>query len=135
MKNKIEFFKDREVDLENTRVFTYFNPNKSLFSVKALEGKHKGKIIIQAPALTLKGALFIVNEEKKQRSITDKKNIHSGIAGYILSLKSDKDKVNSWQEIIFKSEKAEEFTYKDKEMSIHFSNQIHLEDGRIFCNN
>lgn len=153
MKNKPEFFKGREVDLENTRVFVYFNPNKDLFSVKALEGKHKGKIIIHAPALTLKGALFISNKGIKQRAITDKQNVHSGIAGYIISLKRDQEKVDSWPEINYDPQGINEFTYKDKEIpikdeakqkehilqicskSVHFSNQVHLEDKRIFCNN
>lgn len=68
------------------RVFVYRNLHKQVWSVIALEGQHKGRVVVHAPYVQLYGAIkFNVREAGRQRVIREKrKNVHAGIQGDIL---------------------------------------------------
>mgnify|MGYP006273192591 FL=1 len=64
------------------KVFVYFNLHKKLFSIKAMEGEKKGKVIGHVPAIVLDNAKFKVSEAGRQRVIREKrKNVHAGVVG------------------------------------------------------
>jgi hypothetical protein len=64
------------------RVFVYFNLHKKCFSVKALEGADKGRVIAHRDALMLHSAVFKVSEAGRQRVLRErKKNVHAGVVG------------------------------------------------------
>lgn len=64
------------------RVFVYFNLHKKCFSIKALEGADKGRVIAHRDAVLLEGCKFIVSETGRQRVIREKrKNVHAGVSG------------------------------------------------------
>ena len=66
------------------KVFVYFNLNRKLFSVKALEGPDKGKVIGHTTYLWLKDVTFKVSEAGRQRVLREKrKNVHAGVVGNI----------------------------------------------------
>lgn len=64
------------------KVFVYFNLHKHVFSVKALEGEMKGRVIAHRAALNLTDAVFKVSEAGRQRVLREKrKNVHAGVVG------------------------------------------------------
>ena len=69
------------------RVFVYFNLHKKLFSIKSLEGIHKGKVIGHTSDLVLKDCEFKVSEAGRQRVLKEKrKNVHAGVVGFITTV-------------------------------------------------
>ena len=64
------------------RVFVYYNLHKKLWSVKALEGADKGRVIAHRDVLVLRNAKPKVSEAGRQRVLREKrKNVHAGIEG------------------------------------------------------
>lgn len=67
------------------RVFVYFNLHKKVWSVKALDGESKGRVIAHLPSVSLFSATFKVSEAGRQRVIRERtKNVHAGIVGYLV---------------------------------------------------
>lgn len=66
------------------KVFVYFNLHKRVFSVKALEGKDKGRVIGHRTSLAIDSPTFKVSEAGRQRVIREKrKNVHAGVVGFL----------------------------------------------------
>jgi len=64
------------------KVFVYFNLHKKCFSVKALEGMMKGRVIAHRDSLHLQDVTFKVSEKGRQRVIRERrKNVHAGVVG------------------------------------------------------
>lgn len=64
------------------RVFVYFNLHKKVFSVKAMEGHNKGRVIAHSNHVTLLNATFKVSEAGRQRVLREqRKNVHAGVIG------------------------------------------------------
>ena len=65
-----------------TKVFVYFNLHKKCFSVKALEGAMKGRVIAHRDNVLLFDATLKVSEAGRQRVIREgRKNVHAGVCG------------------------------------------------------
>ena len=64
------------------RVFVYFNLHKKCFSIKALEGADKGRVIAHRDTVVLDGCKLMVSEAGRQRVLREKrKNVHAGVTG------------------------------------------------------
>jgi hypothetical protein len=64
------------------RVFVYFNLHRKLFSVKALEGENRGRVISHCDEIYLENVSFRVSEAGRQRVLKEgRKNVHAGVAG------------------------------------------------------
>ena len=64
------------------KVFVYRNLRKNCYSVKALEGPNKGRVIAHWDALTLTDAEFKVSRSGRARVLREKqKNVHAGVVG------------------------------------------------------
>jgi hypothetical protein len=64
------------------RVFVYFNLHKKCFSIKALEGADKGRVIAHRDTVVLDGCKLMVSEAGRQRVLREKrKNVHAGVSG------------------------------------------------------
>nr|WP_294850007.1 hypothetical protein [uncultured Sphingomonas sp.] len=64
------------------KVAVYFNLHRKLFSVKALEGPHKGRVIAHHDNVWLKDATFKVSEAGRQRVLRERrKNVHAYVVG------------------------------------------------------
>ena len=64
------------------KVFVYFNLHKKLFSVKALEGENKGRVVAHLDAVVVRNATLKVSESGRQRVLREKrKNVHAGVQG------------------------------------------------------
>lgn len=69
------------------KVFCYFNLHEKVWSLKAMEGKYKGKVVAHAENVTLAEVLPKVSEAGRQRVIKEqKKNVHAGLVGTVLAL-------------------------------------------------
>lgn len=63
-------------------VFVYFNLHKKCFSIKALDGANKGKVIAHRDAVLLCSPSFKVSEAGRQRVLKEqRKNVHAGVVG------------------------------------------------------
>jgi hypothetical protein len=64
------------------KVFVYFNLHKKCFSIKALEGVNKGRVIAHRNDVLLFDGTFKVSEAGRQRVLRErKKNVHAGVVG------------------------------------------------------
>jgi hypothetical protein len=69
------------------KVAVYFNLHKKTFSVKALEGANKGRVVFHSDNVTLTDAVFKVSEAGRQRVLKEKrKNVHAYVIGQLQSL-------------------------------------------------
>lgn len=68
------------------RFYVYWNIHKGCWSVKALEGEDKGKVILHAPEVRLDNARFHVQEGGRNRVLKEgQKNVHAGVVGDLVS--------------------------------------------------
>lgn len=66
------------------RCFVYFNLHKRCFSVKALEGPNKGRVVFHANAVYMEGCTFKVSEAGRRRVLREqRKNVHAGVVGVV----------------------------------------------------
>jgi hypothetical protein len=64
------------------KVFVYFNLHKKVWSVKALEGENKGRVIAHREIVHLTNAKPKVSEKGRQRVLRERrKNVHAGVVG------------------------------------------------------
>ena len=67
------------------RVFVYWNLHKHTWSIKALEGPQKGRVIDHSPTVLLRHAEGKVSEAGRQRVLKEqRKNVHAGIVGELV---------------------------------------------------
>lgn len=67
------------------RVFVYWNLHKNKWSVKAMEGENKGRVIDHVLGLALKDATFKVSRAGRERVLREqRKNVHAGVQGELL---------------------------------------------------
>ncbi|AUV62029.1 hypothetical protein KIV63_gp15 [Mycobacterium phage SWU2] len=68
-----------------TEVFVYRNLHRDQWSVKAMTGPHKGKVVGHADQLTLFSCELKVSEAGRQRVLREgRKNVHAGVIGLIV---------------------------------------------------
>lgn len=116
--------------LDSPKVFVYFNLHKHVFSVKALTGIYKGKVIAYANTLGLERCVFKVSEAGRQRVLLERrKNVHAGIEGFICS--TDHIKCCK-KEITYNPYKYKSFIYKEDGNEIHKSSHCFLIEKKAF---
>lgn len=66
------------------RARVYFNLHQHVFSVKAMEGEHKGKVVAHTPILMITDVTPHVSEAGRQRVLQERsKNVHAYLQGTI----------------------------------------------------
>ena len=71
--------------IDAMKVFVYFNLHRKCFSVKALEGINKGRVIKHAHFVALEDVTFKVSEAGRQRVLKEqRKNVHAGVVGTLV---------------------------------------------------
>lgn len=84
------------------KVFVYFNLHKRVFSVKALEGKDKGKVIGHRTSLAIDSPVFKVSEAGRQRVVRERrKNVHAGVVGFLTSPYDWKQELVEWTPVTY----------------------------------
>ena len=68
------------------RVFVYYNLHNKIWSVKALEGPNKGRVIGHHSMVILADCTFKVSEAGRQRVLREqRKNVHAGVVGTLVA--------------------------------------------------
>ena len=115
------------------KVFVYFNLHKKVWSVKALEGSLRGRVIAHKQLLTLTNAIPRVSEKGRQRVLQEQcKNVHAGIVGEWEPEDSDFHVPNATirEEITYNPYKHDGFVYK------HIPNRYYKgSDYAVLCAN
>ena len=96
------------------RVFVYYNLHKKLWSVKALEGPQKGRVIRRANHVTLRDVVPKVSQKGRERVLREKrKNVHAGLVGQMVDWKlPEYDRLLPETEITYNPYKSGNFYYR-----------------------
>lgn len=114
------------------RVFVYYNLHRNMFSVKALEGEQKGRVIAHRDSVFLEGAVFKVSEAGRQRVIREKrKNVHAGVVG-IWTPGAGNPLPNTVREITYNPYKYDSFVYADNLEPIVGASRVWLKNRRVY---
>lgn len=66
------------------KVFVYYNLHKKLWSIKALEGENKGKVVHHSEHVLLSDVTPKVSQAGRDRVLREQcKNVHAGLVGYL----------------------------------------------------
>lgn len=69
------------------RVEVYYNLHSGRWSVRALDGEHRGRVVAHAAQVTISDAEFAVSEAGRQRVIREqRKNVHAFVRGELLQI-------------------------------------------------
>ena len=72
---------------EGLKCFVYFNLHRKVWSIKALEGPNKGRVIAHSTVVEMSDCTFKVSEAGRQRVLAEKrKNVHAGIVGVVRTI-------------------------------------------------
>jgi len=72
------------------KAFVYFNLHRKCYSIKALEGRYKGRVVAHADRVLLRDVTFKVSEAGRQRVLQEKrKNVHAGVVGSLEAFDGD----------------------------------------------
>mgnify|MGYP006888286546 CR=1 FL=1 len=111
------------------RVFVYYNLPKKRWSVKALEGPDKGRVIQHAQVVVLRNVTGKVSQAGRERVLREKRNnVHAGIVGdmaTVVNLPSDA------REITYNPYKYETFVHADDETPFEGSDTAVLMHRRV----
>ena len=78
------------------RVRVYYNLKRAVWSVKAMEGAFKGKVIGYANAVVLSDAHTVVSEASRQRVLREqRKNVHAYIDGQVTALDGYRERLTT----------------------------------------
>ena len=111
------------------KVFVYYNLHKKLFSVKALEGPNKGRVIAHRTELNLGNVTFKVSEAGRQRVLREqRKNVHAGVVGEWYGTVQPMD---NGTPVTYNPYRFTSFVVADTLQPIHHAREAHLKDRRI----
>jgi hypothetical protein len=80
----------------DARIEVYWNLHLRCYSVRALEGADKGRVIAHAGALALRDVTFRVGEAGRQRVLRERrKNVHAFVRGVVIPFKADPTRYDS----------------------------------------
>jgi len=98
------------------KVFVYFNLHKKLWSVKALEGPQKGRVIARTFHVALRDVQPRVSQAGRERVLREKrKNVHAGLVGQMTDWKLPKyDRLVPETEITYNPYKSGNFYYRQE---------------------
>lgn len=114
------------------KVFVYYNLHKHVWSIKALEGPQKGKVVAHRDEVWLKDAKPVVSASGRARVLREQqKNVHAGIAGEWISRRSfnagdilDKITYNPYKYDSFVSVDDPENKYEGSRMALLWQKQV-----------
>ncbi|WKW87303.1 hypothetical protein SEA_CHARGERPOWER_88 [Mycobacterium phage Chargerpower] len=116
------------------KVFVYFNLHRKMWSVKALEGANKGRVVYRTNGpIVLRNVTGKVSEAGRQRVLrTKRKSVHAGLVGEWV----DGDSVNldvSARLVTYNPYKYETFVYTDDETPFQGSDFAVMTHKRVYA--
>lgn len=117
------------------KVFVYFNLHKKCFSIRALEGSNKGRVVAHRTEVYLTDAVFKVSEAGRQRVLREqRKNVHAGVTGYWTDT-VDESELSSMDRLVkYNPYKYNQFVYSNQGtiMPVYAAPRAHLLNKQIF---
>lgn len=114
------------------KVFVYFNLHKKVFSVKALEGPNKGRVVAHRDKLHLTSVVFKVSEAGRQRVLSEqRKNVHAGVVGQWDDTLPDN---YAGVAVTYNPYRFSSFVRKSDEQPVHQAHNAYLYDKKILAN-
>ena len=116
--------------MASMKVFVYYNLHKKLFSVRAMEGSQKGRVIAHLEKLTLWDCAFKVSEAGRQRVLREqRKNVHAGVLG----IWGGKDRTidKSWTKVTYNPYKYKTFVTVKGKKPVYSAVCVHLKHRQI----
>jgi hypothetical protein len=114
------------------RVFVYFNLHKLLWSVRALEGPDKGRVIEHAREIFLTDCQFKVSEAGRQRVLRERqKNVHAGVVGRMGSPVPPDATLGA--RVTYNPYKHATFVHADSFEPVHLAAAVLLRDKAAFA--
>jgi hypothetical protein len=112
------------------KVKVYWNLHKKVFSVVALEGPKKGRVVSHMARLVIALPTFKVSEAGRQRVLREqRKNVHAWVIGEWRPYAAP---FSPTQEATYNPYKYASFVLKDSERPIYDASRAWLENRRIF---
>ncbi len=103
------------------KVYVYYNLHKKVWSIKALEGPEKGRVIGHSSMVVLENCTFKVSEAGRQRVLREqRKNVHAGVVGTLVAVAGER----AWfpypvsKQVTYNPYKYETFVYRSDESPI-----------------
>ena len=113
------------------RVFVYYNLHRHLWSIKALEGPQKGRVVGYSDTVLLSNAVPKVSEAGRQRVLREKrKNVHAGIVGELVHREGEG--YFPGFEVTYNPYKYASFVYKDTEEAYSGSEYAYMDNRRVY---
>jgi hypothetical protein len=113
------------------KVKVYFNLHRHLFSVVALEGPSKGRVVAHRSVLRLANARFKVSEAGRQRVLREKrKNVHAFVVGELCEMWVHPEGFRT-REATYNPYVYSTFVLKDSQEPIFSADCVWLEGKRI----
>lgn len=130
------------------RAFVYFNLTRKVWSIKALDGPHRGRVVAHATYVQLRDVECRVSEAGRQRVLREKrKNVHAGLVGTLRHFDggvlrdaaepfTDVERFEradgpGWFAITYNPYKAATFTRRDNGAAVHRASRAVLGRGFV----
>lgn len=108
------------------RVFVYYNLHRKCWSIKALEGERKGKVIAHADRVGLLDCTFKVSAAGRDRVRRErKKYVHAGVVGTLTPGLSIGD--TRAHKVVYNPYRYETFVRWVDQSPIHTAAQVYME--------
>jgi hypothetical protein len=114
------------------KVFVYRNLHKNCWSVKALEGENKGRVIYHAQNVTLSDCTFKVSKAGRERVLREKrKNVHAGVVGQLGRINVPLSYMPQMTAVTYNPYKYESFVRKNNDfMPVHNASWVYMAEDR-----
>ena len=114
------------------RVFVYYNLHRHLWSIKALEGPQKGRVVGYSHTVLLENVTGKVSQAGRMRVLRDrKKNVHAGMVGTLVHSEGE-GYFPGFDEVTYNPYKYESFVYKDTEEVYSGSQFAYMAHRRVY---
>ena len=116
------------------RVYVYFNLHKKVFSVRALEGENKGRVVAHVNRILIDRPEFVVLEAGRQRVLREqKKNVHAGVRGIWTAWVDGIDEWDHLTPVTYNPYLYSSFVEKSTLAPVHKATFAVLDNKRIFA--
>ena len=116
------------------RVYVYFNLHKKVFSVRALEGENKGRVVAHVTRILIDEPVFVVSEAGRQRVLREqKKNVHAGVRGIWTAWVDGIDEWDHLTPVTYNPYLYSSFVEKSTLAPVHKATFAVLDNKRIFA--
>lgn len=114
------------------KVYVYRNLHKDCWSVKALEGEHKGRVIYHAQNVTLSDCTFKVSKAGRERVLRERrKNVHAGVVGQLGRINVPLSYMPQMTAVTYNPYKYESFVRKNNDfMPVYGADWVYMAEDR-----